>query len=800
MSLRAFDLTHRRPAPGRASRLLWDGGPCVLSPAAVRRGGLAGAGDRRQRPAGRYGRGLRGRRRPHQPATGQATRATSRPACSPALRTARTGSTGTGSNGLVDPADPPQSFIFRDAVDSASVPGDVAPDNERLRWRQQGDRHHATGATSTALAPMTRPTTATSWRVSRSPVAIRMRSWARSGSSTNGSMVVDFELNQKPFKVFAGAPGVAKPDRSINDILISLEYANGGSNPEVTLYRVSAVQNLSAGQVVTFSQISDATVANAVRSATNFDTLANVAFPSATYDVPAFAWAEASVNLAGLGLPVTCLNFGQGSIRSRTGGAPSDVAAQGRQPALPALDQHLRRRSPSRRSTRPATILPARPSRISPNPILGAPAGVNPDDHRRRRARPRRTRATATSTHRPLRAGGRVHGHRDDGLRRGTSRTRRSPTQDRLGGRDHPVRVREWRCGSLRWQKEDAAGRSCWAAPSSPSRPTRARAPGASPSWTTAPMTPMTPRASSPSAASLIGGPAYVIAERGPARTRDERDLRGHHRERTTWHPRSGSPFSAGTFVNTLGSIRWQKEDARAGTFSEAPRSPFTPNPLTGSGSPADRRGQRRERRPSRPSAGSASTTPAPAPTPSRRRLRRRATSWTRAPRTPRSPRRSAPAGCCRHLRQPPGEDPLAQVRAGRDRRCWAVRSSASAGPGDRHRLTERRRLRGPRARRGQGRDAGRVRVPERPRRGLFDRRDDRTRGLRPQCHPVDSQHHVAHGVAVHGERRQRDQPARHHLLGQERPQRDRPSRWCHLHDHPQPAHGQRHPHRRRRR
>ena len=43
-------------------------------------------------------------------------------------------------------------------------------------------------------------------------------------------MVVDFELNQKPFKVFAGAPGVSKPDRSVNDILISLEYSNGGSN------------------------------------------------------------------------------------------------------------------------------------------------------------------------------------------------------------------------------------------------------------------------------------------------------------------------------------------------------------------------------------------------------------------------------------------------------------------------------------------------------------------------------------------------------------------------------------------
>ncbi len=85
---------------------------------------------------------------------------------------------------------------------------------------------------------------------------------------------------------------------------------------------MSAVQAFNAGQTVTFSKISDATTLNAVRSATNFQALATVAFPSSTYDLPAFAWAEASVNIAALGLPVTCLNFGQGSIRSRTGGAP----------------------------------------------------------------------------------------------------------------------------------------------------------------------------------------------------------------------------------------------------------------------------------------------------------------------------------------------------------------------------------------------------------------------------------------------------------------------------------------------
>ena len=51
-------------------------------------------------------------------------------------------------------------------------------------------------------------------------------------------MVVDFELNQKPFKQFSvGKP--AKPNRTEGDLLISLEYSNGGGNPIVTLYKIT---------------------------------------------------------------------------------------------------------------------------------------------------------------------------------------------------------------------------------------------------------------------------------------------------------------------------------------------------------------------------------------------------------------------------------------------------------------------------------------------------------------------------------------------------------------------------------
>ena len=54
----------------------------------------------------------------------------------------------------------------------------------------------------------------------------------------NGTMVVDFELNKKQFKVFP-AGGPPKPDRTDGDLLISLEYSNGGSNPIVTIYVIA---------------------------------------------------------------------------------------------------------------------------------------------------------------------------------------------------------------------------------------------------------------------------------------------------------------------------------------------------------------------------------------------------------------------------------------------------------------------------------------------------------------------------------------------------------------------------------
>jgi hypothetical protein len=135
----------------------------------------------------------------------------------------------------------------------------------------------------------------------------------------NGTMVVDFELNKKPFKTYP-AGGPAKPDRTAGDLLISLEYSNGGSNPIVTIYAIANVQNFPSGQTVDFVKVSDATTLSAVRSATNFIDLANSGFG---YTIPSFDFAEASIDLSKLGIQTACPGFSTGHIRSRTGGDPA---------------------------------------------------------------------------------------------------------------------------------------------------------------------------------------------------------------------------------------------------------------------------------------------------------------------------------------------------------------------------------------------------------------------------------------------------------------------------------------------
>jgi uncharacterized repeat protein (TIGR01451 family) len=146
----------------------------------------------------------------------------------------------------------------------------------------------------------------------------------------NGTMVVDFELNKKPFKQFSVGP--LKPNRSNGDLLISLEYSNGGSNPIVTIYTMTDVTDYPQGQTVTFSKVSDAATLDAVRSATNFVELTTSGFG---YAVPAFDFAEASIDLSALGISLACPGFSSGHMRSRTGGDPQSSQLKDAAPAFP---------------------------------------------------------------------------------------------------------------------------------------------------------------------------------------------------------------------------------------------------------------------------------------------------------------------------------------------------------------------------------------------------------------------------------------------------------------------------------
>jgi hypothetical protein len=138
------------------------------------------------------------------------------------------------------------------------------------------------------------------------------------------------ELNQKPFKQYSVGP--LKPNRTNGDLLISLEYSNGGGNPIVTLYTFTNVQTFASGQTNDFAVVDDEDTIDAVRSATNFVDLDPSGFG---YTVPAFDFAEASIDLSALGIETGCPGFSSGHIRSRTGGDPQSSQLKDAAPAFP---------------------------------------------------------------------------------------------------------------------------------------------------------------------------------------------------------------------------------------------------------------------------------------------------------------------------------------------------------------------------------------------------------------------------------------------------------------------------------
>ena len=123
---------------------------------------------------------------------------------------------------------------------------------------------------------------------------------------TNGSTPLDFELDRKPFKTWAN--GVSKPNRSVGDVIIPLEFANGGDEPVVRIYKVTGVTDSANGQVVTVGP--DISTTSDIRSAINFADLPDQG-GSGVIAVPASASPSCSINLSAIGINTSCPGTGQ---------------------------------------------------------------------------------------------------------------------------------------------------------------------------------------------------------------------------------------------------------------------------------------------------------------------------------------------------------------------------------------------------------------------------------------------------------------------------------------------------------
>ena len=158
----------------------------------------------------------------------------------------------------------------------------------------------------------------------------------------NGTMVVDFELNKKPFKVIPAWRARRSRTARNGDLLISLEYSNGGSNPIVTLYRSPTSRPSPAGQTNRLRQgHRRADMLDAVRSATNFvDARPASGFG---YTIPALRLRRGVDRPLRRSTSITAAPASRsGHMRSRTGGDPAELAAQGHGPAVRHRPQQLR--------------------------------------------------------------------------------------------------------------------------------------------------------------------------------------------------------------------------------------------------------------------------------------------------------------------------------------------------------------------------------------------------------------------------------------------------------------------------
>ncbi|MFV5695701.1 T9SS type A sorting domain-containing protein [Flavobacterium sp. LB3P122] len=154
--------------------------------------------------------------------------------------------------------------------------------------------------------------------------------------STNGTSYIDFELLQGSIVqnangTFTGTPVATKPNgggRTENDVIISMEYTNGGSKPNVFIYQWKGSGNNWSYQQVPSSA---ALLANAFAETNRTGSETNLpysAFGSTTYQQ--FAFVEAAVNvtyLTNILGGTSCSNLNIKTLWVKTKASASSTAA-----------------------------------------------------------------------------------------------------------------------------------------------------------------------------------------------------------------------------------------------------------------------------------------------------------------------------------------------------------------------------------------------------------------------------------------------------------------------------------------
>ena len=611
----------RRPEEPRAPL---DGGLCVQSCCSTRRRWRRHR--RSPRAASRPARcGLRGRRRPRSAATPPSNPGNIPAGLSATLSDAQDWLDGNGINGLVDPADPPTSFIFRDAVDSPNnIAGDATPDTSAYVGGNKEDDTRDWGYVNSAG-----PNAKTDYRHVMAGVKVAGGNpYVFLGAERIDDRRHDGRRLRAEPEALQGRPGhgIAKPDRSVNDLLISLEYANGGSNPDrdpVLRVRGHEPDSERPGRDLQ------------PRSATRRRSTPSARRPTSSTLAPSRS------RLGDLCTVDPCLPLGRGFGRP-VRAEPARFLPQLRAGLDPQphrrLDRHVAAQGRQRASSRcPST--PAAADRIEkvdastddhvagatfdrPGPARRLQRG-SADRHRRRRERPRRSGRRLHRLHRPASRRSPT-GHRADRPRPATSAGRPRHVEDRewrLG--DHPLRGPAGGdpLAEERRRRHSLLGGATFSI--TPNPPTGSGSltvvdNGANDTDDT--------RASSASAASSIGGP-YIIAETQPpagyigTSATSSSPTSADRRLRRITGPAVGP--SSTSSARSAGSKNGPDGTSLLGgaTFT------VTPNPKTGRHA-RRRRTTAQRRRPRRP-VSSGSPTPAPARTPSRRRRRRPATSST---------------------------------------------------------------------------------------------------------------------------------------------------------------------------